>query len=359
MTLTEVNFYARRMAPLVAIFLLVLLTLFFGIRLIFKILESQSGNPNTPSGPQIVLNPSFNQIKPPEIAGAQLSDSFTYVLDTLDGTANIAEATPAAVVYFIPKEVPTFGFLNNIYAMAKAAGFDTEITKHVVKDRIAEFNDGKRKLSINIDTFNFNFDYTITPEDINFDDTFIPAESNLQSAATTFFDKMKKYPSELAQGKRNFIYLKFDTANKQISALDTPAGANMVEIDFFQPDMHGRPVVSSSFYNSPNYIVLAYEKSGMKVIRAQTRLFARSKDQTGMYPLRSSQEAWEDLKKGKGLVVSSAQKEGEIVVKKIVLAYYDPDVYQEYLQPVYVFLGDNKFAAYVPAVTEQYLIVSN
>jgi hypothetical protein len=355
MTLTEVNFYVRRMAPLVAIFLLVLLTLFFGIRLIFKILEGQSGPPVGPTAAPIILNPAFNQIKPPAIPGAQPSANFTYVLDTLDGTANIAEATPAAVVYFIPKDAPTFGFLNDIYAMAKAAGFDTELTKHVVQDRIAEFNDGKRKLSINIDTFNFNFDYTITPEDGSFDDTFIPAESNLQSTATNFFDKMNTYPPELAQGKRNYIYLKFDAGTKQISALENPIGANMVEIDFFQPDLHGRPIVSSSFYNSPNYIVLAFEKSGMKVIRAQTRLFPRSKDQVGMYPLKSGQEAWEDLKKGNGYVVSAGQQNGEMIIKKIVLAYYDPDIYQEYLQPVYVFLGDNKFAAYVPAVTDQYL----
>ena len=36
------------------------------------------------------------------------------------------------------------------------------------------------------------------------------------------------------------------------------------------------------------------------------------------------------------------------------LGYYDPDVYQEYLQPMYVFLGDNNFVAYLPAITDDY-----
>jgi hypothetical protein len=37
------------------------------------------------------------------------------------------------------------------------------------------------------------------------------------------------------------------------------------------------------------------------------------------------------------------------------LAYYDPDIYQEYLQPVYVFVGEPNFIAYVPAISNEYL----
>jgi hypothetical protein len=37
------------------------------------------------------------------------------------------------------------------------------------------------------------------------------------------------------------------------------------------------------------------------------------------------------------------------------LGYYDPDIYQKYLQPVYVFLGNNGFVAYVPAIKEEYV----
>lgn len=38
------------------------------------------------------------------------------------------------------------------------------------------------------------------------------------------------------------------------------------------------------------------------------------------------------------------------------LGYFDPDVYQEYLQPVYVFIGDDDFVSYVPAVSGEYLV---
>ena len=113
--------------------------------------------------------------------------------------------------------------------------------------------------------------------------------------------------------------------------------------------------MTSSYYNSPHYVIFAPTDSQEVVIRAQVKLYDRSADQIGTYPLRSSEQAFADLKGGKGLLISAAQPNGEIKIKKVFLAYYDPDIYQEYMQPVYVFLGENKFVAYVPAVTDEYL----
>ena len=45
-----------------------------------------------------------------------------------------------------------------------------------------------------------------------------------------------------------------------------------------------------------------------------------------------------------------------ITIRKMFLGYFDPDVYQEYLQPVYVFVGDGDFVGYVPAVSGEYLV---
>ena len=92
-------------------------------------------------------------------------------------------------------------------------------------------------------------------------------------------------------------------------------------------------------------------------MKAQIKYFAQSEDQIGIYPLRSTDQAFEDLKGGKGIVISSSQPDGEVKIKKVFLAYYDPDTYQEYMQPVYVFLGENKFVAYVTAVTDEYLLM--
>ncbi|CAN5124771.1 hypothetical protein BH09PAT2_BH09PAT2_06620 [soil metagenome] len=353
MTLTEINFYVRKSAPLAIIVVLVLLTLFFAIRLVLLI---NSVNPNTPtaSAANIKLNTVFNKITPLEIANVGTSGNFTYTLDTLDGTANADTATSAASVFFLRKPAPSFGFLDEIYGMAKTAGIDTEITKHVLTDRIATFDDGRRKLTIDIDNFNFNYEYYLDRDEELFNRNLTTA-TQLEGQGSGFLTKMGKYNPELAKGKRNTIYLRYEKDTKQISSLESAENANMVEVDYYRPDIDGFPVVTTSYYNSPDYVMFAAKGNAYEVVKAQIKYFEKTTDQIGTYPLRTADQAFDDLKKGKGLVISAGQPDGEIKIKKVFLAYYDPDVYQEYMQPVYVFLGENKFVGYVKAVTDEYL----
>ena len=78
--------------------------------------------------------------------------------------------------------------------------------------------------------------------------------------------------------------------------------------------------------------------------------FEKSEEQFGVYPLKSGQEAWQELTDDKGLIVAGTRGQKNITIKKMFIAYLDPSIYQPYLQPVYVFLGESDFVAYVPAV---------
>jgi hypothetical protein len=71
------------------------------------------------------------------------------------------------------------------------------------------------------------------------------------------------------------------------------------------------------------------------------------------YPLRSGQQAFEDLKNGDGAVVSGSPQKA--IIRRVSLAYYDPAEHQDFFQPVYIFEGDNNFVAYVPAVEKAWI----
>lgn len=136
--------------------------------------------------------------------------------------------------------------------------------------------------------------------------------------------------------------------------------ANLVEVDFYRPDIDAQPnavpVVSPKYFNSQNYVLMMFRTDGtFKVLRSQIKFFDKSVEQVGVYPIRSGDEAFADLKKGKGFIVSLPPVT-KITIRKMFLGYFDPDVFQEYLQPVYVFLGDGDFVGYVPAVSGQYLV---
>jgi len=354
MTLTEVNYYIRKFFPVIVILILVFAILFFAAQLLLTYLASQQSAPPVVTAPP-VTNEVFGKIKPPVIPQSKSSDKYTYILDTLDGTANIEEASPGANVYFLPKERPTFGYVPKINLMAKEVGFNTEGINYKTADGVAIFDDGKRKLTIDIGNFNFNYDFVLTKEDVKLDASSPPSEQNIQSDASDLLQKMNRYPSELSQGKTNIIFLHFNAENLQITTLETSDGANMAEVDFYRPDIDGYPVVTSTYYNSPHYVLFGFSAKNF-LIRAQVKYFERSEEKIGIYPLKSSEQAFQDLQSGKGYVVSSGQESGEIKIKKVFMAYYDPDVYQEYFQPVYVFLGDNRFVAYVAAVAEGSLL---
>jgi hypothetical protein len=355
MTLTEVNYYARKFAPVAVIMILVMVIIFFAFQLLslyFK--QSQQANPE-PAKP-LALNPIFNKIKAPIIPRAKSSTGYTYILDTLDATAKVENATSAAQVYFIPKQNLSFGFLPQIYLMAKSVGIDTENNDHKKVENTATFDDGKNKLEIDISNFNFSYDYVLSKTgDFTLDDAKQPSDSTLKSNAESFLRNINRYPDELSKGDRHVIYINFDIDSRRVSTLDAAEGANMAEVDFYRPDFNGYPVVTSSYYNSPHFVLFGFSNGQTKVIRSEVKFYELS-DKVGTYPLKTSDEAWADLKAGKGTVVSANNPVGEVHIKKISLGYYDPDVYQEYFQPVYIFLGDDKFVAYVTAVRNDLVI---
>jgi hypothetical protein len=136
--------------------------------------------------------------------------------------------------------------------------------------------------------------------------------------------------------------------------LEDEKGANMVEVDFYRPDQEIYPIVSAKYFNSQNYVMMTPYEGDFKILKAQVKFYEKSDSQIGIYPVKSGDTAWEDLKTGKAVIIQNESVVPDIVIKKMFLGYFDPDIYQEYLQPVYVFLGDNNFVGYVPAITNEF-----
>ena len=90
------------------------------------------------------------------------------------------------------------------------------------------------------------------------------------------------------------------------------------------------------------------------VVELQYRYHPMDYKQVQTYPLRTAQQAWQMLQAGEGYVAQKGQFE-TAVVRDIVLGYYDDFEEQEYMQPIYIFLGDGGFMGYVPAVDPKWI----
>ena len=75
---------------------------------------------------------------------------------------------------------------------------------------------------------------------------------------------------------------------------------------------------------------------------------------TATYSLKTSQQAWQELQAGGGYLLS-IPKTLVVTVRNVYLAYYDSISPQTYLQPIFVFEGDDGFVAYVPALNPEYV----
>lgn len=355
MTLTDTVILIKKSTPFFIIGVLSLLILVVSFQLanlIFTTTSTVSLDQPKNSAPAS-YDKLFGSLPPLTIKDAKSSSNYSYILDTFDGTTNIKEATSEGKVYYIPKQIKSLAFESKIYAMAQNIGIDPEMTPYSLEGDRAVFDDGKRRIEIDIDTLNFNYNYLITQEDAILDNVDVGLEEGVKSVATGFLQKINRYPEEIKNSKINLNYYKIDSVTREINFTDSPTGANAVEINFFQADFDNLPVVTSNYFGSQNYILFLKTERDYFPVKASVMQFSINNTQVGRYPLKTSNQAWENLQQGGGLVVSSQVESGEVKVSRIFLAYYNPSEYQEYFMPVFVFLGENRFVAYVSAVSTE------
>ncbi|MBI1862620.1 hypothetical protein HYS00_00705 [Candidatus Microgenomates bacterium] len=349
MTLTELSFYFRKYYPFAILGALFILIVFYTSQLFILFMQ------NKPRGPAI--SPIFNVLKRPSVPEASSSADIKFSLENIEGRPVTATDT-ARVYYLLPPPRTPFGFREKAYLIARAFNFetDTEKVNFQLQGRNAVFTDDTKKLSVDIQNFNFNFQYQFAEQPGLFDTAVPPNTAGAQAQAINFLQSIDVYPQELATGKSNTIFFSFNPQSKTVRPIDEGEEGNMVEVDFSRADIDGYPTVSSTFFNSQNFILMTFFNDGkFQILRAQMKFFQKSSEQFGIYPLRNGDEAYADLQKGEGIIVSNPQNLKTVTLRRMFTAYFDPDVYQDYLQPVYVFIGDDNFVAYVPAVAKQYI----
>lgn len=346
MSLSEFSYYVRRFGPIALIGFVLFIIFFMIVQAIIGALL------NRPV--EVVYEPKFGILEP---------INFTYKVDyppTFTMTLNnVVErpvtATSSAMVYFIPAARARFGYQQTAALMARAVGINTEQERYVLNDTTATYNDGLRTLSIDITNYNFTYelDYLRTPG--LFDNAIVPSESVIREEAKAFLRQMNKLPPALSQGQENIIYMRYDPFLDDFEVVDTPVEANVVEVDFFTPQVNDIPAVTPQFHNSSNFVTIVFRPEGNVIMKSQISYFEKDFNEGGPYPLKTGDQAWAELQNGRGVIVSPSLGSTDIVVRDMFLAYYEPAEYQQYYMPVYVFLGDNGFAAYVSAIESGYI----
>jgi hypothetical protein len=168
-------------------------------------------------------------------------------------------------------------------------------------------------------------------------------------------------------GVEKATYLK-DNAGKLINALSL-SDSDFVQLDLFRknideidPASKTKDVIASyPFYRSdPSMGLLRVIVSGSKnlsdmVISLEYGYNLIDYATNGTYPIKTGDAAWTELEKGGGYVFQGESSSTDVKIRRVFLGYYDADASKGYAMPVYIFLGDQGFTAYVSAVTDQWI----
>ncbi|EKE04949.1 MAG: hypothetical protein ACD_19C00428G0011 [uncultured bacterium] len=277
--------------------------------------------------------------------------TINFSIETAEG--GIPKFPAQSKVFFMPKTSSNLLSLDFTKDKAKRLGFDSEPQQQTESLYKFYHKTSPATMEANIVNGSFSISY-----DLNTDSSPLSAHPSLPEIAATsiksFLSSASLFPEDLT-GPIIHKFLKTQGGGF-VPAL-SQSDANLVRIDLFRKQIDELPAVT----NRPDEANIWFMVSGIKdrgkdVIAGEYHYFPADETQVATYPIKTGDSAWQEFSSGNYYPASfgTATDGDNIKIRKIYLAYYDPGIYTEFYQPVYVFEGDKDFVSYVPAVTTDY-----
>lgn len=275
----------------------------------------------------------FGILPLPDFPKAAVSSSnFSYSIDTSTGNLPKVGVDPGfeklVKVYFVTKTFVSLLSAEKSQNLAAKFGIQTE--PEILSETSYRFKDQTKTLTIDLNSGNFTFtnEATISGQE-GLDD-----DQKLVSDFKASLETLGVLKEELKTGPTKVI----------------PLTTNTAQISLWPPAVDNKPMITSQFDNSLIYARVYQSAADLKNYSSLNFTYFPIELSTfATYPLKSGEEAFADLKSGKGVVIIEPLK-ANVSVTSIYLGYFSAENYTAYLLPIFVFEGPH-FVAYVPAVS--------
>ncbi len=256
-------------------------------------------------------------------------------------------------VYIIYRPNRAFLALEEDKKTAKNFGFANEPVE--IKTGIYEFKDNNtnKTLIVNVLDGNFNMTYPYSSDQLLLVPEDMPNKAEAIQIASTFLNKGNKLINDLREGITEVSFWKFDKDG--LKSVLAQSEANAAKVDFFRKDLDGMKLVSTNFGQASVSVLVSGSKTEAKrIIEVNFKDINIDRESYSTYPIKTSEEAINSLKTGNYWTAKDVENKN-VVIRKMYLAYFEPTTLTNYLQPIFVFEGDNNFVAYVPAISSDYI----
>lgn len=279
---------------------------------------------------------------------ASPSGQLTFRLETIEGT--VPKASPSATVYFMPKMPANLLALTKTQDFAQRLGLTPtpiEETKNIY--RFEDPDTPIRRLRYDIVSNNFILRYGFEQDTGVLAQRNLPSESGAIAEANTLLQTYDLLHPDLASGKRAVSFLRL-TGNRLVPT-SSLSQADAVRVNFFRPAVGGIPVVTPYPDEGPVSVIFSGATNiKYRILQLAYTYWPIDTQVSATYGLKPTSVAWQELQSGMGYIARYPPTGVTVTVRNVALAYYDSFEPQMYLQPVFVFTGDDGFVAYVPAV---------
>lgn len=276
----------------------------------------------------------------------------TFQLETIEGS--VPRASESATVYFMPKNAPNLLALNETEEFAKRLQFDP--TPIQESKNIYRFNDPQlplRRMRFDIVSKNFIVRYGFEQDTSVLTERNLPLSESAKLEALTLLESNNLNIPDIAGGSSAVTFLRL--AADRLIPTTSLSQADAVRVDFFRRAIGDMRVLTPTPDEAPVSIVFSGSSNTRKrMLQFAYTFWPIDYHTTATYALKSSDVAWAELQAGRGYIARYPSSGAIAVVRNASLGYYDSFEPQTYLQPIFVFEGDNGFVAYVPAVTPEW-----
>ncbi len=259
-----------------------------------------------------------------------------------------------AKVYIIYRSNTEILALEEAKEVAKNFGFENEPIE--VSEGVYEFKNEKNQktLTMNVLEGDFDLKYPYLEDSSVLDTSDMPDREKSIDIAESFLESGNKYSDDLKNGEKKISYWKISDGT--MTAVSALSEANAVKVEFFRSllDDKWKIVSTQNGKASVSILITGASQNDKKIIEANFKYAVIDRESYSTYPLKTSAEAINDLQTGNYWPVSDVSSEN-VTIRNMEMAYYEPVTLTQYLQPIYIFKGDNNFVAYISAVKSSYV----
>lgn len=366
MNLTETALFVRRAAVLCVVFVIgffVLKFSFAGIVYLVRLI-------NPPPPPPVTT--IFGQLPPLVISPLPIenADNITYTIDT--PTGKFPALPVQANVYKIPHPPATLLSESRARALARSLAFKNEPTRVSSSELHWEDVPTSRTMDINIVTGTFSLKTDPAKLALDLTHGSAPTQAQAINQVLSSFTNKQLLSQDYIEGAQTTTLIEIATGNYRES--QSLSEAQLTRVNLF------RRVDKLNVYGpAPKEGLIYADVSTARDVQQLPAInyfgWGLDYNKIGKYPLKSVDNAFLELKSGRGGFVYlslngqelfasySPLSLGQVSIRTVEVAYYDSKMLQDYLQPIYVFGGifkttggtEGKFTAYVPAIDSSWV----